>query len=345
MRSTVKNPAFDKAVDSSLFLLRMTLELKIQNIIYMKHLLNTVLMTCVLSVGLGTSVPLLAKDKIKNEELAVRLQKLESLMQNQGLLDLLQTIDRLNAEVARLNGELEMQNYKLDKLIKSQENFQLSINERVGDLEAQSSASNSITNVDDIELSDEPALEVIAGTNDELDEIIGNTNNDGLEIETTNSGISRSSSEQAEETSEQVSETPAATETEIRAEYERAFQLLKDSKYKEAIAAFTKFQEQFGSSKYGDKAQYWLAETHYVNLDYKNAASEYEKILTLYPDSSKTSHSLLKLGFCYQELGNQEQAANSFTKVINLFPGTTAAQLADDRLRNIKANAAQSNQS
>lgn len=304
-------------------------------------------MTCVLSVGLSTSFPLLAKDKIKNEELAVRLQKLESLMQNRGLLDLLQTIDRLNAEVARLNGELEMQNYKLDKLIKSQENFQLSINERVANLEAKASSSNSIVSSDEGEISNEPDLEVIAGTNDELDEIIGNSNSDGLEIETTSSTITNTSSKQAAEststeTTTNDTETPKATESEIRAKYENAFQLLKDSKYQEAITAFTNFQEQFGNSKYGDKAQYWLAETHYVNLDYKNAAAEYEKILTLYPESSKTSHALLKLGFCYQELGNQEQAANSFTKVINLFPGTTAAQLANDRLRNIKANAAQS---
>ena len=331
----------------------------------MKHLLNTLLMTCLLTAGLGMSMSLQAKDKIKNEELAVRLQKLESLMQNQGLLDLLQTIERLQAEVARLNGELETQNHKLDKFLKSKENDQLILQERISKLE-KALAANQDSNIDVPESNNEPALETIAGTNDELDEIIGNSSSDGLTIETTNSSISTEDKKQEVESEEEkatladandnnpetetetaVEPDPMAnvSESDIRSEYESAFQLLKDAKYDDAIKAFETFQEKFSKSKYGDKAQYWLAETHYVNLDYKNAATEYEKILTLYPDSSKLSHAMLKLGFCYQELGNNSSAAESFIKVVEQFPDTTAAQLATDRLRNLKIDTADSSNS
>src|SRR4051794_37397985 len=50
-----------------------------------------------------------------------------------------------------------------------------------------------------------------------------------------------------------------------RANYQAAFDLLKDGKYPEAAAAFKQFLTTFSTSQLADNAQYWLGEAHYVS--------------------------------------------------------------------------------
>ena len=117
-----------------------------------------------------------------------------------------------------------------------------------------------------------------------------------------------------------------------RANYQAAFDLLKDGKYNEAISGFRQFLTTFPTSALADNAQYWLGEAHYVNKQYPDALRDFRTVLEKYPDSRKTPDALLKIGFCNYELKNWAEARSALSQVVQRFGDTTAARSASQRL-------------
>src|SRR5690606_6728988 len=83
-----------------------------------------------------------------------------------------------------------------------------------------------------------------------------------------------------------------------RANYQAAFDLLKDGKYQEAINGFTQFLATFPNSTLADNAQYWLGEAHYVTRQFSEALRHFQTVIDKYPDSRKIPDALLKIGYC-----------------------------------------------
>lgn len=142
---------------------------------------------------------------------------------------------------------------------------------------------------------------------------------------------------QTDSKEEIASEESAETADPLKAEatYQKAFKLLKESQYEQAHVAFKAFLKDYPDSPFSDNAQYWLGEANYVMQKYELAINEYQALLNTFPDSKKVSHALLKIGYSYAELGNAADAEKTLTEVKTLYPGTTAARLADERLRKI----------
>ncbi|MYF68729.1 MAG: tol-pal system protein YbgF, partial [Proteobacteria bacterium] len=92
------------------------------------------------------------------------------------------------------------------------------------------------------------------------------------------------------------------------------------------------FLAVFPSSPLADNAQYWLAETYYVQRQYMAALPAFQLVVDEYPGSSKLPDALLKIGFCNYELQQWGAAREALQRVIREFPATTAARLATQRL-------------
>jgi TolA-binding protein len=45
---------------------------------------------------------------------------------------------------------------------------------------------------------------------------------------------------------------------------------------------------------------------------------------------------MLKIGFCQQELGQSDQARITLQEVVQRYPGTTSARMAEDRLQRMR---------
>jgi len=85
----------------------------------------------VAAIGLGLFASLHAAD----EDILQRLDRIERLLQSQGLLDMLQQIETLQRELSALNGEIEYQNYTLEQLKKRQRDLYTDIDQRLQKLE------------------------------------------------------------------------------------------------------------------------------------------------------------------------------------------------------------------
>ena len=117
-----------------------------------------------------------------------------------------------------------------------------------------------------------------------------------------------------------------------RANYQAAFDLLKDAKYPEAIGAFKQYLSTFPQSALADNAQYWLGEAHYVTKQFPDALRDFRTVLEKYPDSRKIPDALLKIGYVNYELKNWTEARSALGQVVQRFGDTTAARLASQRL-------------
>jgi len=117
-----------------------------------------------------------------------------------------------------------------------------------------------------------------------------------------------------------------------RANYQAAFDLLKDAKYPEAINAFKQYLSSFPNSALADNAQYWLGEAHYVTKQYPDALRDFRTVVEKYPESRKIPDALLKIGYCNYELKNWGEARSALSQVVQRFGDTTAARLASQRL-------------
>jgi tol-pal system protein YbgF len=122
-----------------------------------------------------------------------------------------------------------------------------------------------------------------------------------------------------------------------RANYQAAFDLLKDGKYPEAISGFTQYLTSFPNSTLADNAQYWLGEAHYVTRQFPEALRNFQAVVDKHPDSRKIPDALLKIGYCNYELKNYPAARSALGQVVSRFGDTTAARLASQRLTKMES--------
>lgn len=136
----------------------------------------------------------------------------------------------------------------------------------------------------------------------------------------------------------QLSATPAANPqssggANAQAAYQDAFNLLKSGKHDQALVAFKNYLSQYPKSEFAHNAQYWLGEINFVNRNYKDAIQEFQKVVSLYPESTKIPDALLKQGYSYYEIKEWDHAKKVLQDIKNRFQQSTAANLADKRLQ------------
>jgi tol-pal system protein YbgF len=124
-----------------------------------------------------------------------------------------------------------------------------------------------------------------------------------------------------------------------RDNYQAAFELLKEQRYEPAALAFQQFLVSFPDSQLADNAQYWLAESYYVTDQFENALKEFEVVISKHPRSRKVPDALLKIGYSNYELERWDAARSSLARVQSEYPDTTAARLAEQRLKRMDEEA------
>jgi len=118
--------------------------------------------------------------------------------------------------------------------------------------------------------------------------------------------------------------------------YDQAFNLLKQSKYQDAIEQFQQLADTWPNSQLADDAYYWMSEARYVNREFESALGGFRTIVTRYPDSQRVPEALLKIGYIQYDIGAYQEAAEIFRDLLARFPGHQVAVSAQTRLRRIE---------
>lgn len=121
------------------------------------------------------------------------------------------------------------------------------------------------------------------------------------------------------------------------AEYQAAFNLLKDGKYPEATAALGEFIARHRDHELASNALYWLGEAHYVQRNFQAALAAFDGVLKDHPGARKTPDALLKAGYCQYELKRYDAARATLARLAQEFPESPAAAEAATRLERMKS--------
>ncbi len=129
----------------------------------------------------------------------------------------------------------------------------------------------------------------------------------------------------------------ASAEQEELQMYQNAYDLIKDTKFDQAIAVLQNMLKKYPSGQSAANAHYWLGELYGLQKKREQAAVEFSTVVTNYPDSPKVSDAQVKLGMIYAAQFKWPEAKATFKKVISRYPGTTSARLAAQQLKEIKS--------
>ena len=259
-------------------------------------------------------------------KLEQRVENLEHLLQNQGLLDMLQQLQALQTEISNLRGQIETNTHEFEQLNERQRSMYSDIDRRLQKLEGKNIPATTPP------AETTPPLQVM--TPAETVQPAGTEAESGLTVETvTPPGQSPGTAGEEGSSTAVQPPSPSTDPLEAQAEYQQAFNLLKQAQYNKAITAFSAFLGKYPQSQYSDNAQYWLGEAYFVTRRFNDAITEYMKHLANYPDSQKAPNSLLKIGYSYFELKQEADAKKVWQDLVQRYPGTPAAQEAEKRLQ------------
>ena len=114
--------------------------------------------------------------------------------------------------------------------------------------------------------------------------------------------------------------------------YDAAYQDLTRGNHELALMGFHDLLQQYPTSELADNSQYWIGESYYSKADYKQALEEFRKVPANYPAGDKVPAALLKIGYCLQNLGRNDEARDALQELIRRFPSSEEARLARAKL-------------
>ncbi len=259
-----------------------------------------------------------------------RITRLERLVDNQALFEMLARLEDLQLELQTIRGELELQRHEFDGIKQRQRDLYLDIDRRILQLEKSGSGAPTAGLAPQTSNSrgDTPRTTLAAPVR-------------ALSAPTfTSAPLMAPAVGGGSGAAPAAAIAPAATATldplQEQSAYQQALNILREGRYDEAIVAFQSFLARFQGSQYSGNAQYWIGEANYVSGRYPEAIEEFQKVLNGYPKSSKVPDAMLKIGYTFYELKDWDQTRQTLANLVERFPKTTAAQLADNRLHRMK---------
>jgi tol-pal system protein YbgF len=225
-----------------------------------------------------------------------RIQRLEESIRNIGVIELVRQLEGLNAEIARLRGQLEVLGNENQQIQKRQRDFYLDLDSRLKRLEGGGSGAAASGTV-----APDAGAAASAGVATSV---------------TTPVAKPQTKDEQARE---------------VKA-YDAASNLFRRNDFSSAVDAFRAFVKDYPASPLAPNAGYWIGISYANMRDYRNALAAQEDLLAKYPQSAKAPDALLAIAALQMEQGDAGSARNTLEDIIARFPTSEAAGKARTRL-------------
>lgn len=235
----------------------------------------------------------------KVNALQTQVKQMRRKIEGQGLMQMASQQQQIESELTSLQGQLQQLQHELAQDTKQQQSVNQSFDHRLSVLEQGVSAV-------------------------------------GVHLQAQSEGQSAQSAAQSTSASASASSSANTGQSSQTggpgADYNSAFNQLKNGNYSRAVAGFQKLISKYPKSRYVPSAWYWMGETHYVNGEYKKAISNFQQVLTNFAKSEKAPEAYLKIGYAQYALKQYGQAKQTFQAVVTRYPNSTAADLAKQRL-------------
>ncbi|MFZ0134586.1 MAG: tol-pal system protein YbgF [Desulfobacterales bacterium] len=255
----------------------------------------------------------------------------------------------LDDRLAAVEGQLARQKALIDQFGQSSENKEQSIRGQAANfrveiesLREQVGAINGRLEEVEYQIKQEknaPGSTMSAGTT-ELDRIKEDTRSLNSRVTQVEQYLGLGGGTKAPEAKAAPARAPAAvvplaslSEQDL---YDQAKQAFDAGELQKAREGFQEYTKRYPNAKNADNAQFWIGEIYYREKWYEKAIVEYQKVVENYPKGNKVGSAMLKQGYAFLNIGDKANARIILKDLIAKYPDTTEAQLATQKLSQIK---------
>lgn len=247
------------------------------------------------------------------------------------LTQLLAQVNQLQSQIQDLRGEVEVQKHTI-KVLQDQVRSQYQdLDQR---LSAQSKSASEKANKVAANSSNTAATTAKVSSNKTTSNASNVTADDNSTTDDNSSD--NAASDKSNQAATQTVAASASAKNNDQKAYQAAIDLLKNKKYAQATTAFQKFIKQYPSSQQTSNARFWLGQLYLLQGQPDRALEEFHVVMKKDPTNKKTPDILLQVGLAYYAKGDMTHAQAAFKKVIQKYPNTSAAKLAQTRLKVIQ---------
>ncbi len=127
-------------------------------------------------------------------------------------------------------------------------------------------------------------------------------------------------------------DAPAANE---QGAYDKALAAYNSGRYTEGEKLFAQFLQTYPSGRLAPNAGYWLGECYYSQRKFDSAILAFKNVVGKFPRHEKAAASLLKTGYSYAALGDNENARFYIQMLIDDFPNSQTAAMGRKKLQSL----------
>src|SRR3989442_10002208 len=117
--------------------------------------------------------------------------------------------------------------------------------------------------------------------------------------------------------------------------YNNGLRDIQGGKYDLARQEFQDYLKYYSETDLASNAQFYLGEIAYVQKNYQEAVTQYDKVLINYPKSFKLAPARYRKGMALIELGQKPAGIRELREVIRRFPGTEEDRHARAKLKEL----------
>jgi tol-pal system protein YbgF len=208
-------------------------------------------------------------------------------------------ISQLEEQIRRLNGKLEEMQYKLTLAQTQNQQYQESVDRKLGLLEQRAASALS-------------SMPPVAPTPSAAAPSTPPASTSGATMAATAPAAGKPAS------------APLPVPENAKDHYNQAFQLLNQANFKDARVSLESFVQKYPDDALVGNAYYWLGETHYVERGYPVAADNFRKGYEKLPTGPKAPDNLLKLGMSLQAMSKSAEACVVYDQIFLQFPNVSS---------------------
>jgi tol-pal system protein YbgF len=234
--------------------------------------------------------------------------------QTRELVMLQSDVVKLSNQVEALQKSLDERNAVFLQLIEQVVDQVAAVSETVGQMNG---SSDNVRQANET-LSGEMRLQ-ISGLRNDLNQISQNIRELGIRLDTISSQLTTANTTRTG--------LPPATNRFAQAEGD-----FYSGNYELARLGFREIIQTSPGSPQAAEAQLYIANSFYMEHEYQRAIDEYDILLQTYPDNDKKAEALYKKGLAYTNLNQPQAALTYFRQVVEEYPGSREASLAQDRI-------------
>ena len=239
--------------------------------------------------------------------------------------ELVLLLQQLQAEVRQLRGEIETQQYRLQKLEKEQLDRYRDMDRRLSSLVLQQAdplAAPAPIAADPVSTNPVVAEATTPSVTPTASESSAPASTSTVLPQPDESAVPSSPVEP------EAPLAPAKPAVSDRVAYQQAFTLVRERKFDESVQAFEQFIQTYPTSDNLANAYYWIGEVKLAQQQLDSAKVAFETVVSQFVGHRKRPDALYKLGVVMDRLGDAAAQQSSFKQLLDEYPKSSAAGLA-----------------